>query len=100
MSPRRTTLRPGRPPSMVKMPPVSVVRSVSAIPSVAMWSRIMAVVCVLGEGQFGPAVQGVPLVDHVVEHGVGRGRDRTGPSRQRLSRSRAMWVTWISSVPA
>ena len=29
---------------------------------------------VLGEGQFGPAVQRVPLVDHVVEHGVGRGR--------------------------
>ncbi len=55
---------------------------------------------VLGEGQLGPAVQRAPLVDHVVEHGVGRGRAEQVASRHRLSRSRAMWVTWISSVPA
>ena len=56
MSPRSTTVRPGRPPSMAKIPPVSVVRNASGIPSEAMWSRISAVVSVLLERQLGPAV--------------------------------------------
>ena len=37
MSARSTTLRPGRPPSRVKMPPVSVIRNDSSMPSAAMW---------------------------------------------------------------
>ena len=101
MSPRRTTLRPGRPPSMAKMPAGLGGAQRLGDPErrhvVADHRRRL----VLGEGQLGPAVQGAPQVDHVVEDGVGR-----APARSRSrhvsgsSRSRAMWVTWISSVPA
>ena len=55
---------------------------------------------VLVEGQLGPAVDGAPQVDHLVEDGVDRGRAEGLAHRQRPRRSRAMWVTWISSVPA
>ena len=62
---------------------------------------------VFRERQLGEAVEGSPLVDHVVEDRVGGDRPeevvlahRRPTRRHRLRRSRAMWVTWISSVPA
>ena len=71
MSPRSTTLRPGRPPSKAKMPPVSVVRSASSIPSDAMWSRISAVVSCSAKASSGRRCERAAQVDHVVEDGVG-----------------------------
>ena len=88
---------------MAKMPPVSVVRS-----GLGDAERRHVVAdergrLVFGEGQLGPAVHCAAAVDHVVEDSVGGGRAEQAsvtPPAQRLSRSRAMWVTWISSVPA
>ena len=64
---------------------------------------------VLLQRQLRAAVQGAAHVDHVVEDGVPGDRSEQVAHRrtltaalkvQRPSRSRAMCVTWISSVPA
>src|ERR1700722_19481044 len=85
MSPRRTTLRPGRPPSMVKMPPVSVVRSVSEMPSAAMWSRITAVVSCSAKASSGrrcSACRLSTMSSNTTSAGAGPNRSLTSPAQQ------------------
>ena len=81
MSARSTTVRPGRPPSRAKIPPVSVTRRASPMPRPAMWLADHGRRVVLGEGELGSAVHRTAAVDHVVEDGVGGGRPqcRRGP---------------------
>ena len=54
----------------------------------------------LGEAQLGLAVHRPAQIDHLVEDAVGRGRPEEVAHVARARRSRAIWVTWISSVPA
>ncbi len=100
MSARSTTLRPVRPPSMAKIPPVSVTRSASSMPSAGHVVADQRRRVVFGESQLGTAVDGAAQVHHLVVDGLGWRRSEKRRAPQRPSRSRAMWVTWISSVPA